>query len=94
MFGGESFGPFGDSISKFYKQLQFEPSIATEVLQVPMSQGQLGLNRLSPLCKLHLGDVLHHSTRNKFIRSQMESTKSLHKKLLEVVVDETLSDAK
>lgn len=56
-------------------QQQFEPVITFKMLQTPMSQGKMDLNRLSPLHILHLGDILHHFAHKKFIKLVIWGTK-------------------
>lgn len=97
--GGESRKPFGYFFSNLLRlKMQFESIITSEVLQLPMSQGKRGLNQLSFLHMLHLGDINHHSGHKKFIKSQIhdlevidDAMKVLHEGLLEIVLDESLS---
>lgn len=72
--GGESSVSSGDSLKDLLDvQLQFQPLVFAQLLQIHMQQGQVDLDNISPLHKLHLGDVFHASERNNILQTHQKS---------------------
>lgn len=50
-------------------QPKFQPVVSSQLLQLPMHQGNIELDKITPIHKLQLGDMFHASTRKEIIET-------------------------
>lgn len=58
-----------------FVQMQFQPVVIPQLLQIPTHDGQVDLSKNYPLQKLQLGDILHTSARKDILEEHMKKNK-------------------
>lgn len=96
----ESFGSSKDSLKNLLSmQLKLQLAIYSQLLQLPMEQANVDLDKISSLHELQLGDVFHAYVQKEIIETRQKSgelmdevVKALQEAIPSANIDTSLSD--